>query len=328
MSPAPVLDLIEAFRRSKAMFVAVSLGIFDRLQKGPADAREFGGNPDAMERLLDACVGLQLLEKRGRSYANTPVAETYLCRSSPDTLCGYILYSDKVLFPMWSHLEEAVQEGTHRWHQTFGTQGAIFSHFFKTEESKREFLLGMHGLGRISSPTMVAAFDLSRFRKLVDLGGATGHLALAAAERYPSLQAAVFDLPAVAPMAREFAAGRIEVISGDFFADPLPEADLYSLGRILHDWSEEKIDRLLRKIYERLPEGGALLVAEKLLAESKAGPVSAQMQSLNMLIATEGKERTLSEYASLLRSAGFESVEGRQTGTVLDIILAVKSPSS
>ncbi|MGH7485046.1 MAG: class I SAM-dependent methyltransferase [bacterium] len=224
MSPAPVLDLIEAFRRSKAMFVAVSLGIFDRLQKGPAEAREFGGNPDAVERLLDACVGLQLLEKRGALYANTPLAEKYLCRSSPDTLCGYISYSDKALFPMWAHLEEAVLEGTHRWRQTLGGTGTLFSNFFKTEEATREFLLGMHGFGRLSSSAIVAAFDLSRFRKLVDLGGATGHFALAAVERYPSLHAAVFDLPAVVPVAREFAAGRIEVIEGDFFDDPLPGA--------------------------------------------------------------------------------------------------------
>lgn len=325
MNPAPVLDLIEAFRRSKTMFVAVSLGIFDRLQKGPAEARDFGGNPDAMERLLDACVGLQLLEKRDGRYANTPVAEKYLCRSSPDTLCGYILYSDKALFPMWAHLEEAVLEGSHRWRQTFGGTGTLFSNFFKSEEATREFLLGMHGFGRISSPTIVSAFDLSRFRRLVDLGGATGHLALAAVERYPSLRAAVLDLPAVAPVAREFAAGRIDVIEGDFFADPLPEADLFSLGRILHDWSEEKIERLLRKIYERLPAGGALLVVEKLLDDGKSGPVSAQMQSLNMLVVTEGKERTLSEYTALLKTAGFADIEGRRTGTVLDAILAVKA---
>jgi acetylserotonin N-methyltransferase len=324
MNPAPVLDLIEAFRRSKTMFVAVSLSVFDRLQKGPAEAREFGGNPDAMERLLDACIGLQLLEKRDDGYANTPLAEKYLCRSSPDTLCGYILYSDKALFPMWAHLEEAILEGTHRWQQTFGGTGALFSNFFKTEEATREFLLGMHGFGRLSSSAIVVVFDLSRFRKLVDLGGATGHLALAAVDRYPSLQAAVFDLPAVAPVAREFAAGRIDVIEGDFFADPLPEADLFSLGRILHDWSEEKIGRLLRKIHERLPEGGALLIAEKLLTEDKAGPVSAHMQSLNMLVVTEGKERTLGEYTALLKSAGFAEIDGRQTGTVLDAILAIK----
>ena len=96
------------------------------------------------------------------------------------------------------------------------------------------------------------------------------------------------------------------------------------MGRILHDWSEEKIRRLLEKIYIRLPKGGALLVAERLLDDSKTGPLSALLQSLNMLVCTEGKERTLAEYAALLRDSGFSKAEGRKTGAPLDAILAVK----
>src|ERR1051326_617371 len=98
----------------------------------------------------------------------------------------------------------------------------------------------MHGYGVISSPHVVAAFDLGRFRRLVDLGGATGHLAIAACRRYPNVPAVVFDLPEATPLAKEIvaaspAADRIAVVGGDFFADPLPEGDLYALGRILHD---------------------------------------------------------------------------------------------
>ena len=88
---------------------------------------------------------------------------------------------------MWGNLEDAVREGTNRWQQTFGWDGPIFSSFFRTEDAMREFLMGMHGQGLISSPQVVAAFDLSRFHRLVDLGGATGHLAIAACQRYPRL---------------------------------------------------------------------------------------------------------------------------------------------
>ena len=84
-NPAPVLDLIEAFRRSKTMFAAVSMGVFDRLAGGPAEAhriRQDGEDPDAFERFLDACVSLGLLEKQGEAYANSPAAATYLRRDS------------------------------------------------------------------------------------------------------------------------------------------------------------------------------------------------------------------------------------------------------
>jgi len=329
----PVLELIEAFRRSKTMFAAAALGIFDRLAEGSWDAatlaRTMGVNAGALARLLDGCVGLGLLAKDGRGYSNTPLAQAYLRRSSPDTLVGYVLYSNRALYRLWANLEEAVREGTHRWTQTFGPEASLFDHYFKTEEAKRDFLMGMHGYGQVSSPPMVAAFDLSRFRSLVDLGGATGHMAIAACQRYAGLRAAVFDLPRVIPVTREYIeraglAARIGAISGDFFQDPLPDADLYSLGRVLHDWSEEKIRRLLRKVCDRLPHGGALLVAEWILEEDKSGPLSALMQSLNMLVCTEGKERTLSEYAALLYEAGFSQVEGRKTGAPLDAILATK----
>jgi acetylserotonin O-methyltransferase len=331
--PGIVLDLLEAFRRSKTMFAAVSLGVFDRLAAGPKTlevlARELKANPDALGRLLDACVGLQLLARAEGAYANTPIAATYLCKESPRRLTGYIGYSNEVMWKLWTYLEDAVREGTHRWKQVFGWDGPIFTHFFHTEAAKREFLMGMHGYGLISSPQIVAAFDLSRFQRLVDLGGATGHLAIAACQRYPALRAVVFDLPDAVPLAREIvavspASHRIDVVAGDFFTDPLPEGDLYALGRILHDWAEEKILRLLTRIHERLPPGGGLLIAEKLLNEDRSGPRWAQMQSLNMLTCTEGKERTLSEYEALLKRVGFAEVIGSRTSAPLDATLALK----
>jgi acetylserotonin O-methyltransferase len=330
---SPILALIEAFRHSKAMFAAVSLGIFDHLESKPASlatlATELELPADPLERLLDACVGLNLLRRNGTAYENERVASTYLCRASEHALTGYILYSNAVLFGLWSHLEDAIREGTPRWKQSFGSEGPIFDHFFRNEEAKRTFLEGMHGLGLLSSAKVVEAFDLSRFRQLVDLGGATGHLAIAACERYPGLCAMVFDLPQVIGSARDqasrsAAAGRIAVMAGDFFHDELPPADLFAIGRILHDWSEDKIHQLLAKIYRRLSPGGAILISERLLREDRNGPVSAQLQSLNMLVCTEGKERTLGEYRKLLEDTGFRNVQGRITEAPLDAVFASK----
>lgn len=331
--PSVVLDLMEAFRRSKTMFAAVSLGVFDELADGPQTlpslTASLAANEGALGRLLDACVCLQLLERRGNAYANTPAADAYLCQQSPQRLTGYINFSNTVMWQLWSHLEDAVREGTHRWQQTYGWDGPIFASFFKTEESLHEFLMGMNGYGLISSPHVVGAFNLSGYHRLVDLGGATGHLAIAACRRYSHLQATVFDLPDAMPLARTTIDGsgvadRIELVPGDFFQDQLPEGDLYALGRILHDWNEEKILRLLRKIYDRLPEGGALLIAEKLITEERDGPRWALMQSLNMLTCTEGKERTLREYENLLKSVGFSQVSGCRTSSPLDATLAIK----
>jgi acetylserotonin N-methyltransferase len=331
--PTPILDLMNAFRCSQVMFAGVSLGIFDHLSAGSLDlpslAERTGTQPDPLQRLLDACVGLGLVTRQHERYANTPAAAVYLARNSPRRMTGYIAYSDRVLWQLWAHLADAVREGSHRWKQAFGLDGPIFASFFRSDEDKREFVWGMHGYGQISSPEVVAAFDLSRFHHLVDLGGATGHLALAVCRRYPQLRATVLDLAEVVPFAQETIAkepdlaDRVTAVVGDFFQD-LPPGDLYSLGRILHDWTEEKIARLLARIYQALPPGGGLLVAEKLLDEDRAGPRWAQLQSLNMLVCTEGKERTMAEYSALLQRAGFTSIEARITRSPLDAILALK----
>jgi acetylserotonin N-methyltransferase len=318
---------MEAFRRSKTMFTAVRMGIFDRLQKAPARsaelALEFGSSESAVERLLDACAALGLLTKTDGVYRNQPIAEHYLCSAGPHTMHGYIVYSDEALYPMWNHLEDAVREGTPRWGQTFGIEGAIFSGFFRTEAAMRDFLRGMHGFGMLTSPRVVEAFDLSRFHAFVDLGGATGHLAIAACDRYPAMRAVVFDLAPVIAIAA-IPHQHVEFRPGDFFQDELPEGDLYAMGRILHDWNEEKIRRLLARIFSQLPSGGGILLAEKLMEEDGVGPVPANMQSLNMLVVTEGRERSLGEYRRLLESAGFTNVQGRRTGVALDAVLAVK----
>jgi acetylserotonin O-methyltransferase len=337
-SPATILDVMEGFRRSKCMFAAVSLGVFDLLDQPQYRSSGLTHtevasilklHSGATETLLNACVSLGLLTYLQPRYQNSPEATTYLCRSSPHRMTGYINYSNDAAWQLWGNLEDAVREGSHRWKQTFGSDGPIFSSFFRTDEAMNEFLMGMHGFGTMTSPHVVAAFDLAPFQKLVDLGGATGHLAMAACARYPSLHGIVLDLPHAIGLAKSMVEAspvkdRLQVVGGDFFTDPLPPADLYALGRILHDWDEEKIDRLLAKIYAALPEGGGLLIAEKVLFEEKTGPRSALLQSLNMLVCTEGRERSFSEYSGLLKKAGFRSAQCSRTTTPIDAILARK----
>lgn len=329
-----VVTIMDGFRASKALFTAVQLGLFDRLHESSATcealAAETSCVPHALERLLGFCAarGLLTVDAAG-VYRNTSAAERFLRDDSPETLTGYILYSDRILYRMWGNLEDALHEGTNRWTQVFGAKDDIFDHFFSSDEDKEVFLKGMHGFGVTTSPKVIAAFDLSRFRTLVDLGGGTGHLTIEACRRYPQMRGVVFDLPKVRPVAERHIeeagmAERIAFAGGSFFEDALPAGDLYAMGRILHDWSEEKVRALLRRVFEALPEGGGLLLAEKLLNPRKDGPATDQLQSLNMLICTEGRERTAAEYEALARKAGFREVRTAKTGGAVDAVLAVK----
>ena len=331
--PSVVLDLLEAFRRSKAMFAAVSLGVFEALAVSPKSlsdlAQQIQANPDALGRLLDACVGLQLLDKRDDQYENTPVATAYLSKTSPHRLTGYITYSNDVLWKLWGNLEDAVREGTHRWKQTFGLEGDIFSHFFRSEEAKQEFLMGMHGQGVISSPHVVAAFDLSRFRRLVDLGGATGHLAMAACGRWPELRAVIFELPEALPLARK-SSGRPRWSIGSSSwrgtssstrcprATCTPWAVSYTIGprrRACGCWAG----------FTTASEGRRRADRREAAPRRQDRPRLGADANLNMLVCTEGKERTLAEYGAILKRVGFGEVLGRRTNSPLDAVLAFKA---
>jgi len=124
--------------------------------------------------------------------------------------------------------------------------------------------MGMHGLGLTTSPAVVRAFDLNGFRTIADLGAAPDtwsspvrNVAEPARDRVrPGEGGAMAEEFIAASPARD----RLSVCAGDFFTDQLPAADLYALGRILHDWGEENIRLLLRRICDALPSGGALLV--------------------------------------------------------------------
>ncbi|MEQ1884915.1 MAG: methyltransferase [Bryobacteraceae bacterium] len=317
-NPEALFELIDGFRRSQTLFAAVKLGVFD------------GARPQATElsRLLDACVSLGLLEKAGSEYLNTALADAYLRTDCPGSLAGYIRCAAEDFYPKWSGLAEAVLGRKPEEPPKPSLFGTLFhrpKQEPKAEDRTKDFMSGMHGYGLVSSPRVAEAFDFSRFHAFVDLGGSTGHLALAMQAHYPNMSVAVVDIPSVMEHTKHYAGDRAKLHAGDLFADPLPPGDLYALGKVLHNCTDERIGILLQRIHNALPTGGGLMVVERLLAEDRNGPVHAHLSSLNMLISSHGRERTFSEYRAFLEKAGFQEVVVKKTGGLVDVIFGVKS---
>jgi cyclopropane fatty-acyl-phospholipid synthase-like methyltransferase len=158
-------------------------------------------------------------------------------------------------------------------------------------------------------------FDFSKYQSLTDVGGATGQLCSIVAARHPHLRCTSFDLPVVAPIAEKCiaAAGladRVSVAAGDFFVDPLPKADVITMGMILHDWNLEKKKQLIKSVYEALPEGGAFIVIESLIDDARRENAFGLMMSLNMLIEFgDAFDYTGADFAGWCKEAGFREVE-------------------
>jgi len=147
----------------------------------------------------------------------------------------------------------------------------------------------MTGLSRINFEAFAAKFDFRRFKTLCDVGGATGLLCTEVAKRHPHLQCVSFDLPPVEAIASKHIAAvgladRVSTAAGDFFKEPLPKADLITMGMILHDWNLEKKMHLIRAAYDALPAGGALVAIEALIDDARRENLFGLLMSLNMLI--------------------------------------------
>eukprot|EP00066_Takifugu_rubripes_P001593 XP_003962881.1 PREDICTED: acetylserotonin O-methyltransferase-like [Takifugu rubripes] len=336
--PFKLLEYFNGFRVSKAIFSACELGVFDLLLKSPEPlsaqqiAQELDTSVDGAERLLDTLVGIEILEVEtcdGTAlYSSTDVANLYLARGSAKSLHDMIVYQSQTIYPLWNNITDAVREGKNQNEKTFGLPaGDIFQAIYRSEEQTLKFMGLMNSTWVLDGHDIATAFNLSCFQNIVDLGGCTGALAREVLKAFPSSSVTVFDLPHVVEMAQKHFAqddDNIAFQAGDFFSDQLPPADLYILGRIIHDWTEEKCLMLLRKIYDACRPGGGILLVEALLFENRRGPVMAQLFSLSMLIQTEGREYPPSQYKRMLNKAGFTSVQVCRTGKSYDAILAIR----
>ncbi|CAJ1079882.1 acetylserotonin O-methyltransferase [Xyrichtys novacula] len=339
MYPRKILEYMEGFLISKTVFTSCELGVFDVLldAEHPLSAEKISvavcASLDGTQRLLDACTGLQLLNRHTDNgevlYSNTEQASIYLTRSSPLSLYQSIQYSSRTIYLCWHYLTDAIREGRNQYEKAFGvTSEDLFQALYRSDEEMVKFMQLMNSIWNICGKDVVTAFDLSPLKIICDLGGCSGALAKQCTSAYPECSVTIFDLPKVVRTSREHfvteADQRISFHQGDFFKDPLPEADLYILARILHDWPDERCIELLCRVYKACRPGGAVLLVEALLHEDGSGPLTVQLYSLNMLVQTEGRERTAAQYAALLAAAGFTDTEHRLTGKIYDTVLGKK----
>ena len=334
-SPDRIQEMMTAFWASKALFTGVELGLFDELSRGPASAEVLAYrlrlNHRALERLLNALAALGLLAKENNRYRNTPEADAYLVKDKPTYLGGQVEHLSHLHWRLWQFLPDAIRENSPRVRQVFGLGFDLFQAITQDPQYLRAFLQGQHSLTMHAAQEIVEAFDFSPYKTLMDVGGGSGALCIAAVQKYPRLKAILLELPAVSPLAQEFitqhgVADRVRVVGGDFFRkETLPaEADVIALGWVLHDWPAPKAVQILRNCHDVLQPGGALLVCEKLLEEAKTGPVYTALMNLHLLVSTGGEEHTASEYRQWMEAAGFHGVQAKGLQGNRDLLVGYK----
>jgi SAM-dependent methyltransferase len=321
-----VYDAYIAGRQSAALAAAVRLGLFDALASGPLEVAALCARLDARERplrsLLAALVAMKLLDQSGGAVRLAPEAADYLVRGKPGWLGGLIdleiehFLDPRLLLDAMRRDDASVYGGEDPWE----------AHEADPERARR-FTAAMHSVSERPAAGLAEVVDFSRVSRLLDVGGGSGALSLAIARAWPNVRCTIWDLPVVCGIAREYAAAaglaeRVTAEPGDMFRDPFPSGhDAVLFSQILHDWAEERWPGLLAKAAAALPEGGLLLVHEKLVEDDGRGPLANALVNLDMLVWTEGRQLAPGEVRRLLSDAGFRDVERRATAGYWSVVI-------
>jgi SAM-dependent methyltransferase len=307
---------------SKTLLSAVELELFTHLASESLTGEELGArlglHPRATYDFLDALVALRLLDRDGDGpearYRNTPETAAFLDKRSPSYVGGILEMSNARLYRFWGDLTEALRTGRPQ-NEIKHTGTPFFEELYSDPDRLEQFMNAMAGISLGNFHALAEKVDFARYRTVCDVGGATGQLCTILAQRHPHLRCISYDLAVVAPIAERAVAAagvadRVEVASGDFFADPLPRADVVTMGLILHDWNLERKRHLIRSAYDALPEGGAFIVVENLIDDARRENAFGLLMSLNMLIEFgDAFDFTGADLAGWCRDVGFRDVE-------------------
>ncbi|MFO1124897.1 MAG: methyltransferase [Methylocystis sp.] len=315
-NPEKLLALGMSFWNAKTLLSAVELGVFDALAEGPLDLATLTTKLGLHERpardFFDALVAMKVLERdaNGR-YGNTPETALFLVRGRPSYVGGLLEMANARLYESWGHLSEALKTGRRQSENKDATD--FFAALYADPKRLRGFLAAMSGVSAGAAQAIADKFPWRDYKTFVDVGAAQGMVPVTIARAHPHLAGAGFDLPQVGPIFEEFVAAnaladRVRFHPGDFFKDALPKADVIIMGHILHDWDLEQKRLLLKKAYDALPKGGALIVYEAMIDDDRRENAFGLLMSLNMLIETEGGfDFTGADCRGWMKDAGFSN---------------------
>jgi hypothetical protein len=300
----------------------------DHLAKGPATLEEIskiaGIDLTAAFRLLRACCSLGLVTFDGLMFSTTPLLGT-LRTDVPGSLRSFaIAWAAPGHWLSWGRFLDAVRTGESQFVPAVGAK--MWDYYAHKPEEGAVFTDAMHGFTSGIAHEVVRVVDTSTAKLVADIGGASGTLVHSLLMANSQLRGIVLDLPDVVPSATAAAAAlglaeRSKALAGNFFTH-VPEADIYLLKHILHDWNDREAVQILKGCREAMRWGGRVIVIEMLLGET-GEPGIAPLMDLNMMVLLTGRERRLAEYASLLKDAGLRLSKSTPIRSSVSIIEAV-----
>lgn len=333
VTPDNIMQLGFGFTGSKVLLSAIELGLFTELSKAPLNGEQLRErlklHPRSARDFFDTLVAMGMLSRDGDLYGNTPETDQYLVKGKLTYIGGMLEMANERLYQFWGSLTEGLRTGLPQNEIKTGGPG-LFEALYADPERLRLFLAAMTGLSMGASQAIAQKFPWEKYKTVVDVGGAQGGLLVQLCLAHSHLTGTNFDLASVEPIFTEYVAtnglrDRLKFQPGDFFNEPLPAADVITMGHILHDWDLEQKRMLLDKAYKALPEGGALIVFEALIDDERKQNAFGLIMSLNMLIETPGGfDYTGKDCTSWMRDAGFRETRVEHLAGPDSMVVGIK----
>jgi O-methyltransferase/methyltransferase family protein len=321
-SPEMIMKIGTGFWASKVLLSAVNFQLFTKLAErksmsAPAIKTALGlqCTDRNVYDFLDTLTGFGFLSREGiletAMYANSVDSDFFLDKNKPTYIAGLLEMLNNRLYGFWGNLEEGLLTGLPQ--NEVRNNENMFEALYANADKLKEFIHAMSGIQMGGFMAFAQTFDFSKSKTLVDIGGSAGLLSLMVAKHQLQMNCVSWDLPVVAPIANEVIQkfqlqDRVKTMSGDFFKDEFPKADIVTMGNILHDWDEGTKLMLMKKAYDALPAGGAFVVIENIIDDERKQNVFGLMMSLNMLIETgKGFDYTFADFNKWAKAVGFKS---------------------
>jgi len=319
--------MINGFRFTQAVYVMAKLGLADKLAGGPLTAPELASavkaDPRNLARVLRLAAYAGLVDEApGGRFKLTELGEP-LRGEVADTVRPWAIMLGEESYRSWGDLLHSVKTGESAFDHVYGRQ--FFDYLAQNPDSQATFDGAMAvGTRELFGRPLAEAYDFSKVRRIVDVGGGNGSVSAAILQFHPHLEAVIYDQPQVLPaadayLARQGVRDRCQLVEGNFF-ESIPEGgDAYLLSNIVHDWEDDRALRILRNSRHAMQPSARLLLLEMVMPPH-GQPSRAALYDVNMMVLLHGQERTEDEYRRLLAAADFELDPIRSVSDRIDLL--------
>lgn len=328
-SPAnsQLMQLTNAFWTSRCLHAVAELGVADHLGDQPQSteslAKATGTSAGPLYRVLRLLASVGVFEWKDGAWHHTE-ASRFLRSDNPGSLRDYVRMIGLPVF--WSAFED-LNHSLRTGESAFAKRhvGGVFAYLAEHPEESRIFDAAMTSKSHRDIAAILPAYDFSQFATIADIAGGRGHLLRAILKASPRTQGILFDQPHVVADISLEQGEKLSVVSGNFFADPMPEgADAYLLMNIIHDWADAESIKILSAIRRDMPQHASVLIIETVVPQT-SGPHLSKELDIAMMALPGGKERTQEEYADLAAKCGLRlkrMVETESPYSILEMVAA------